>query len=138
MNQDSFREILTSHDLKVTPQRVAVLSAFDELREHPTADMILGFVKKNFPFISTGTVYKTLDTFTRKGLLKKVKTEHDVMRYDPIMEKHHHLYCAESERIEDYFDDDLNNMLEEYFQKKKIPGFDIEDIKLQIIGKFNK
>jgi Fur family peroxide stress response transcriptional regulator len=60
------------------------------------------------------------------------------MRYDPILEKHHHLYCAESERIEDYFDDELNDMLKEYFERKQIPGFTIDDIKLQIIGKFKK
>jgi len=54
------------------------------------------------------------------------------------MENHHHLYCSESDRIEDYVDDDLNTMIEEYFKQKKISGFQIEDIKLQIIGKFKK
>ena len=29
-------------------------------------------------------------------------------------------------------------MIEKYFEKKKIPDFKIEDIKLQIIGKFLK
>jgi Fur family peroxide stress response transcriptional regulator len=60
------------------------------------------------------------------------------MRYDAVMESHHHLYCSESDRIEDYKDNELNELLEKYFEKKKIPDFKIEDIKLQIIGKFIK
>jgi Fur family peroxide stress response transcriptional regulator len=78
-----------------------------------------------------------LETFVEKGLVKKVKTEKDVMRYDAILEKHHHLYCEDSEHIEDFFDDKLNSMLEEYFKKKKIPNFKVKETKLQIIGTFN-
>ncbi len=58
------------------------------------------------------------------------------MRYDAITEKHHHLYSAESDRIEDYFDPELNEIIDNYFKKKGIPDFEIEDIKLQVIGKF--
>lgn len=138
MDQDELRNALLSKGLKVTPQRMAVLTAFSQLSDHPSADKIIAFVKRNYPFISTGTVYKTLETFNQKGLINKVKTEKDVMRYDPILVKHHHLYCAGSERIEDYFDEELNDMLIEYFERKKIPGFVIDDIKLQINGKFKK
>jgi Fur family peroxide stress response transcriptional regulator len=58
------------------------------------------------------------------------------MRYDAIIENHHHLYCAESDRIVDYYNDEINNLLTEYFRKNGIPDFEIGDIKLQIIGKF--
>jgi Fur family peroxide stress response transcriptional regulator len=124
-------------DLKVTPQRIAVLEALNSLKNHPTADKIKEYVVKNHPNIAVGTIYKTLETFVEKGLVKKVKTEKDVMRYDAILDKHHHLYCEETERIEDFFDDELDNMLEKYFKKKKIPNFKLKDIKLQIIGTFN-
>ena len=124
-------------NLKVTPQRVAVLEALNNLKNHPTADRIKEYVVKNHPHIAVGTIYKTLETFVEKGLVKKVKTEKDVMRYDAILDKHHHLYCEDTERIQDFFDDELNEMLEEYFKKKKIPNFKVKDIKLQIIGTFN-
>jgi Fur family transcriptional regulator, peroxide stress response regulator len=58
------------------------------------------------------------------------------MRYDYVKEKHHHLYCAESERIEDYYDKELDKLLENYLKKKTIPNFKIKDIKLQIVGNF--
>lgn len=128
---------LKNSKLKVTPQRIAVLEALASLKDHPTADKIKEHVVKNNPNIAVGTIYKTLETFVEKGLVHKVKTEQDVMRYDAIPDKHHHLYCEHTERIEDFFDDKLNAMLEEYFKKKKIPNFKVKDIKLQIIGTFN-
>jgi Fur family peroxide stress response transcriptional regulator len=69
-------------------------------------------------------------------LIKRVKTDKDVMRYDGIIENHHHLYCADSERIEDYKDQELDQILESYFKQKKIPGFQIDEIRLQINGTF--
>ena len=128
---------LKDSNLKVTPQRVAVLEALNKLKDHPTADKIKEYVVKNHPNIAVGTIYKTLETFVEKGLVKKVKTDKDVMRYDAILENHHHLYCEDTERIEDFFDDQLNDILEDYFKKKRIPNFKVKDIKLQIIGTFN-
>jgi Fur family peroxide stress response transcriptional regulator len=137
MKKEKHRIDLKNSDLKITPQRMAVLEALKSLKEHPTADKIKEYVVKNHPNIAVGTIYKTLETFVEKGLVRKVKTEKDVMRYDAILEKHHHLYCEDTEHIEDYFDDKLNNMLEIYFKKKEIPNFKVKDIRLQIIGTFN-
>ena len=136
MKTDKHGIDLKDSHLKVTPQRVAVLEALTNLKNHPTADKIKEYVVKNHPNIAIGTIYKTLETFVEKGLVRKVKTEKDVMRYDAILENHHHLYCEDTERIEDFFDNELNDMLEKYFEKKKIPNFKVKDIKLQIIGTF--
>ncbi len=138
MNYKKIREVLIEKGLKVTPQRLAVLEAVIELGNHPTAENITESVKMNHPNIAIGTVYKTLETFVENGIVKKVKTDKDIMRYDAILEKHHHLYCVESDRIEDYYDDELNQILEKYFKKKHIKGFKIGDIKLQILGNFLK
>ncbi|MBN2807126.1 MAG: transcriptional repressor [Prolixibacteraceae bacterium] len=127
---------LTEKGLKVTPQRMAILQAIYSLNNHPTADNIIDFIRKNHPNIATATVYKVLDALNEKGLIMKVKTDKDFMRYDAIVENHHHLYDSTSERIEDFNDEELNHMLEKYFEQKGIPNFKIEDIKLQIIGKF--
>ena len=127
---------LTQAGLKITPQRTAVLEAVVELRNHPTAENVFDFIKTNQPNIATGTVYKTLETFVEKGLIKKVKTDKDIMRYDAIIEPHHHLYCSSSDRIEDFSDPGLQQLIEDYFATHSIPNFKIEDIKLQIIGEF--
>ena len=127
---------LIEKGLKVTPQRIAILEAIIKLNNHPTAENIIDYIRKNHPNISVATVYKVLDALVENGLIEKVKTEKGIMRYDAVMESHHHVYCSDSERIEDYVDNELNKLLEKYFKEKKIPDFQIEDIKLQIIGKY--
>lgn len=138
MNAGEISSRLYEKGLKVTPQRIAIFEAILKLNNHPTAENIIEYIRKNHPNISVATVYKVLDALVENGLIKKVKTENDIMRYDAIMESHHHIYCSDSDRIEDYVDNDLNEMLEAYFSEKKIPHFRIEDIKLQIIGKYTK
>jgi len=133
-----FREKLQEKGLKVTPQRVAIYESVVTLNNHPTAENVIEYIKVNHPNISVGTVYKVLDSLVENQLLKKVKTEKDIMRYDAVMTNHHHLYCAETDRIEDYEDEKLNQLISEYFKKNKIRNFKIQDIKLQLTGNFNK
>jgi len=136
MHLINLTEALKSNGLKVTPQRLAILGAIMDLRNHPTAENIKDYVKMKNPSIATGTLYHILDILVDKGLVKKVKTEKDIMRYDANLEKHHHLYCKESHRIEDYYDYELNDLIENYFKSKKIPNFRIDDIHMQLTGSF--
>jgi Fur family transcriptional regulator, peroxide stress response regulator len=129
---------LKDRGLKITPQRVAVLEAIMELRNHPTAKKICEYIRHKHPNISTATVYKVLDALLECQLVKKVKTDEDIMRYDANLENHHHLYCSECDLIEDYIDEDLDNLLKNHFKDKNIKGFKIEDIVLQIRGTFDK
>lgn len=135
---NEIKEKLTGKGLKITPQRMAILEAVYSLGDHPTAEKIIEYIRKTHPGIATGTVYKVLETLVRNGIIKKVKTENDIMRYDGVMSSHHHLYCSESDKIEDYIDRELDELLNDYFQRKGIPHFRIEEIKLQINGRFNK
>ncbi|MFN3840483.1 MAG: Fur family transcriptional regulator [Cyclobacteriaceae bacterium] len=136
MPADFLREQLKQKGLKVTPQRVAIYEAVVKLKNHPTAENIIAYIKKKHPNISVGTVYKVLDSLVENQLIKKVKNEKDFMRYDAIMHQHHHLYCTESDRIEDFEDPDLDQLIRKYFEQKKIKNFNIKDITLQITGEF--
>lgn len=131
-----FRDQLKKKGLRVTPQRIAIYEAVVKLKNHPTAENILDYINKNHPNISVGTVYKVLDSLVENQLLKKVKNEKDVMRYDAVMQKHHHLYCSQTDKIEDFEDPELDRIIAEYFSRKKIKGFRIKDISLQITGEF--
>ncbi|MGM0532769.1 MAG: Fur family transcriptional regulator [Bacteroidota bacterium] len=132
------RDKLAESGLKVTPQRIAVYEALLNIDDHPTAEMIKEYVSEKNPAISLGTVYKTLEALVGKGLITKVKTENDIMRYDPVIENHHHLYDQKTGSIYDYYDDELNDLIFNYLKKKKIKNFNIEDIKLHIIGETNE
>lgn len=135
MDPNEIRNRLVEKGLKVTPQRLAVLEAIMMLDNHPAAEKIIDYIRKNHPNISTATVYKVLDAFVSCGLIKKVKTETGIMRYDPMLESHHHIYFSDSDRIEDYRDDELNLMLANYFSTKAIPGIEIKDMTLHITVK---
>jgi Fur family peroxide stress response transcriptional regulator len=125
--------MLIEKGLKVTPQRMAILEAVIGMKNHPTAEQILSSIHKKNPNISPATVYKVLDTLVENKLMKTVKTDRDIKRYDAMIEKHHHIYYADSDRIEDFVDEELNTLLEKYFAKKDFSDFRIEDIVLQII-----
>jgi Fur family peroxide stress response transcriptional regulator len=132
----AIRNKISTTGLKVTPQRMRVLEAIYQLDNHPTAENILEFIRKNDPNIGSGTVYKVLETLVEKKLIQKVKTERDAMRYDGVLEKHHHLYCMECDHIEDFANEKLDQLLKEFFEENKIDNFIVEDIKLNISGNF--
>ena len=132
------RDSFVEKGLKITPQRIAILEAIYTLNNHPTVEDIVNYIRKDNPNIAKGTVYKVLDTLEENQLVKKVKTDKEVMRYDGVVKNHHHLYCSECDLIEDYYDEELDKLLENHFKNKKIEGFKLEDIVLQIRGKFEK
>lgn len=138
MNTDkpSIIKALNGCGLKITPQRMAVLEVLVASHNHPTAEAIHRKVIESIPGISATTIYNTLDTFVEKGLVKRVKTEADIMRYEPVTEHHHHLYSSASDRMEDYFDTELDALLTEYFNKKQIKNFKVSEIRLQVMGDF--
>lgn len=136
MDRRELQQMIADSGLKVTPQRIAILEALVDLDNHPTVDEIVDYIKDHHPSIATGTVYKTLETMKGKGLITKVITDREVMRYDAVLHKHHHLYSASTGRIEDYYDEELTQLIEHYFKKKSIDNFNIDDVKLYITGEF--
>ncbi len=129
------KNVLSNYGLKATHQRILILEAFIEASEHPTAEMLYNAAKPKSPSLSLGTVYKTLDAFKEVGLVQKVKTDEDTVRYDAKTDNHHHLFCQKTNRIIDYEDEELEALLRDYFQRKQIDNFEIEDIQLQLNGK---
>lgn len=125
--------------MKITPQRIAVLQALMDNRQHPTADDLIKIIRKVHSNISAGTVYHILNTLVSKNVIGKIETADNVVRYDPTMEKHHHLYLNDEHEIVDFFDDELNGIIMDYLLKnKELDNIDIEDVKIQIIGKVRK
>lgn len=127
---------LTDKKLKITPQRLSILEALYTLNNHPTAEQIIEFIRPKYPNVAIGTVYKTLDTFVKHGIIHKISTQNDVMRYDGILSNHHHLHSSDSDYIEDYKNEELDKLLKDFFERNNIENYEIESIKLHINGKF--
>lgn len=133
---NEIKELLAKHNMKATLQRIVIYKQIASMRSHPTADEIHSALERDYPTISLGTVYNTLTAFATNNLIEVVKSEAGTVRYDAIMERHHHLYCEDKDMIKDYYDNELDEILEDYFKRKSIPGFQINDFKLQINGNF--
>jgi Fur family peroxide stress response transcriptional regulator len=112
------------------------MEAVYKLGNHPTTENIINYIRKTDPNVSLGTVYKVLETLVENDLIKRVKTDKGMMRYDGDLNNHHHIYCEKCDYIEDYVDEELDKLLKDFFEKNKIDNFSIEDITVNINGKF--
>ena len=92
---------LRDHKIAVTPQRLAVMTALQNRRDHPTADKIYQEVRRQQPAISFNTVYKTLEILCQRGMVVKVNPLHAVARYDGETGQHAHLICRQCHHIID-------------------------------------
>lgn len=133
-NLANLKEKIAASGLKVTQQRMAILKAMHETEEHPSAEFLYKVLSKDYPALSLGTVYKTLDSLVEKGLVRKVFCPDGLKRYDVHTDSHSHLYCQDSQKIIDFEDPELEQMIRSYLSRKKVNNFRIEDIQLQISG----
>lgn len=134
---ENIKNILIDSGLKATQQRIAVLDALMKLRNHPTAEELYQYLRKSYPTISLATIYNTLDSFAKNGLVRVVRMSNDCARYDAILQKHFHLYSQDTNEIADYFDENLEKIVTEYINSNKIDGFEVKEVQIQFIGKFN-
>jgi Fur family transcriptional regulator, peroxide stress response regulator len=94
-----FREKCKALGLNVTPQRLAVYQALAGDETHPSPDTVFRRVRSSHPTISHATVYKTLDTFERHGIISRLTPLHESVRYDPMTAQHHHIICVRCKKV---------------------------------------
>ena len=94
-------DLLKSKGLKVTPQRLAIFNVLFNITCHPSAETIYNALQETHPTMSLATVYKTLDSFKKKGLVQELNVGEDSFRYDITMGSHPHLICVECHDVSD-------------------------------------
>jgi Fe2+ or Zn2+ uptake regulation protein len=92
---------LREAELRLTPQRFAVLEYLARAQGHPTADQIAAEINRRFPRASRATVYNTLAALREAGLVREVVLDDGVARYESNTEPHHHFVCRACGRLED-------------------------------------
>jgi Fe2+ or Zn2+ uptake regulation protein/O6-methylguanine-DNA--protein-cysteine methyltransferase len=93
MPDDAIARMLRERELRVTPQRRAILQAFrGPGDEHLSADEVLSRASAIVPEIGRGTVYSTLAELTELGLLASVGNPEPV-RYETNLDPHDHFHC---------------------------------------------
>ncbi|MBA4389601.1 MAG: transcriptional repressor [Syntrophus sp. (in: bacteria)] len=91
-------------DIKLTPQRLAILECLVGNTSHPSASDIYKSVFEKFPTMSFATVYNTLETLKEKGVVVELSIDPDKKRFDPNTIPHHHLLCLRCKIIKDIFE----------------------------------
>ena len=96
------KEILKEHSLKATPARELILAALGaERRPYNAQEIFETLSKKND--IDLVTVYRTLASFEKAGIAKRVDLRQDAVAYELAGEHHHHhIVCTECGTVEDF------------------------------------
>jgi Fur family peroxide stress response transcriptional regulator len=117
--------------IKVTPQRIAIYKELASTDQHPSTETIYKKIKDYYPNISLTTVYRTLETFEKLGLISVVNVLYNAARYDANLSPHHHIVCTECKKVEDVYDESLNNL---DISNKTLGDYKVEGYSLLLSG----
>jgi Fur family peroxide stress response transcriptional regulator len=132
------RATLEAAGRRVTRQRAAVYDHLRAVDHHPTAEDVYQNVKSILPSISLATVYKALEALVESGLATKLVVANDSARYDARSDRHYHLRCLRSGRVEDVptaFDPDLIAKIDPGLGLElEGRGFKVTGYRLELVG----
>jgi len=123
--------------VRLTPQRQEILQVLWERAQSGgqpvNAEEVMKRVRKRYPGVSLDTVYRTLATFTREGIVKELQFKDQSRRYELVIqgEHHHHLVCLRCGKVREiaYCPQDILERVREYYA-----DFKIEDHSFTIYG----
>jgi Fur family transcriptional regulator, peroxide stress response regulator len=95
-------DILKTHKIRVSSQRVQVLAYLLDHQCHPTVDQIYSGLLKDIHILSKTTVYNTLTLFVSSGLVRGISIEGNETRYDITVGNHGHFKCESCGEIYDF------------------------------------
>lgn len=135
---EEYKAILKKHSLKATPQRLAVHEAMIELG-HASADMVTEKIKANGTAkVTLASVYNILTHMAMLKVYNYRLSANNKMYFDVNTFKHIHLYDQENHLFKDVVDDELVALLESYLSRKRVKGYKIESIDIQLVAKPTK
>lgn len=97
-----FREMCKEAGIRLTHHRLELFREMAAAKDHPSAEDIYERIRPKMPTISLDTVYRTLATFERHGIIVRMQALGERSRYDSNPSPHHHLVCTECKRIQDF------------------------------------
>ncbi|MDD4989060.1 MAG: transcriptional repressor [Candidatus Pacebacteria bacterium] len=95
-----FPALLRDMGLKATPGRISLL----EFLSKESKPLTVSAIQKKFgKKIDTVTLYRTLEDFADKGIVRRVDFEHSHAHYEIVAGRkhHHHIICKKCEKVED-------------------------------------
>ena len=98
-------------------KRDAILAAMQATKAHPSAQQLYDTLRKDWPQLSLGTVYRDVAQLKNAGYIRTVCTVNGQERYDANVEDHIHFVCEKCSGVIDLPGDvltpELSKSLEE-------------------------
>lgn len=139
LDRKSFENLLREKGLKVTTQRLAVLTVLSQKTDsHLTAEEIYDLVRVEYPEIGLATVYRTIQLLLELKIIDRIHLDDGYVRYelgnvfeDEDGHHHHHLICVKCGRVTSFQGD----LLEEFEKSmEEQTGFLIQDHDVKLYG----
>tara|TARA_B100000700_G_scaffold300480_1_gene368687 strand:- start:408 stop:824 length:417 start_codon:yes stop_codon:yes gene_type:complete len=130
-NNSIFIEKLRSSGLRPTKQRIKICKIlFDRKKTfHFTINDIFKILKsKNDKNISLATLYNTVHSFKKKGYVKEISVNKDMIYFDTNTTNHHHFLDVNSNELIDLKKEDVDKIR----IKKNLPGKKIKSIEVLV------
>ena len=77
-----------------TTQRAIIQAEVEAADGHLTAGEIFERVRRRYPSIAYGTVYRTLHLLAEHGLIQELTFADQASRFDKRVERHDHVHCT--------------------------------------------
>jgi len=97
---NNYTNILREHNLKATPQRLAITDTLYK-QGHISIESLYEVMIKKFSSISLATIYKNINLMLENSLIEEVKLPNAKTVYELTKETHSHLICEECGEIQD-------------------------------------
>jgi Fur family transcriptional regulator, ferric uptake regulator len=97
--------ILKNKGMKATPARLAILKVFETASAPLDAETVCRKLEKGSRSkkINEATIYRTLSSFEKNGVLKRVDLRKDSAYFElETADHHHHMVCIKCNDIEDF------------------------------------
>lgn len=122
---------LRSNGVRLTPQRQWILRYLKDTHSHPTAEQVHQEVSKALGGISLATVYNTLHTLTKLGVIRELSYGDGSSRFDGNETEHAHLVCENCGEVGDVEAPDISDIVPESITKM---GFKVHSYRLEYYG----
>jgi len=105
IEKNDFKNLLKNVGLKCTPIRLDIIEIFFKNNKPINADFIFSKLKGN---TDEATVYRSLSSFEKCGILKKVDLRMNSIYFElNNVQHHHHIVCTKCGDIEDFKESEI-------------------------------
>lgn len=124
---------LRAEGVRITRQRVAILSALANSSDHPSAEEILERSRKQDSSVSLATVYRTLSILEGRGTILRNEFDGTGARFELANKPHHdHLIDVDTGDVIEFTSPRIEELQAEIAREL---GYDIVHHRLELYGK---